>query len=183
MNQNVFINGVEYPGVNVVSLALESEITSHAVEEVEITEHVALKAPAFRLDMTFFDRFEGTGNAATLVETREEMFKSLRDLWLLKLPFTFESDFGVFDDMIINSLSPEETSDSGTIFAASLTITQIITVELLPIKLQVIRDVDGKIIDVVPNASNLTEILLTTPEAIIEGENKSLLEKLWEFFV
>ncbi len=176
---HIIINGVEYKGVTVNALSLESEVTEHAVEEVEIAEHVALRAPAFRLDMAFYDQYQGSGNIATLVSTREEQFKTIRDLWLLKAPFTFECQFRIFNDMIVTSFEPQENVTSLTAFPLTLTIRQIITVELIPIETQVLVDEDGTIIGGVPAGSTVTEVTLTTPEAVTEGENKSLLENLW----
>ncbi len=176
---HIIINGIQYKGVAVNALSLESEITEHAVEDVEIAEHIALRPPAFRLDMAFYDRYEGSGNLATLVSTREEQFKRIRDLWLLKAPFTFECRFGIFDDMVISSFDPVENATSLTAFPTSLVIRQIITVELIPVKTQVIVDEDGTIIGIIPTGSTTTQVILTTPEAVTEGENKSLLEQLW----
>lgn len=180
-NQNVYINGVEYKGVEVASLSITSTLAQHPVEEVEITEHIALQPAIFRLDMNLFDEWKGSGETAELVETRLEKFNRLKNLWLTKTPFQFVCDLGVFDDMIVSSFRPDITRRSKTSFPASLVLRQIITVELLPIKVQVITDEDGTIIGVIPNGSTLTEVTLTTPESIAEDENKSLLEKLWSW--
>lgn len=174
---NIIIDGIEYRGVEVNSMSLETEILKHAVEEgFEIADHLVVSPPSFSLTLNVFDYWEynPASGVTELVSTREEQLEKLKQLWANVTPFPFECDFGSeqgifkFDKMIVTSLVVDQENSTKTSFAVDLDIEQVWTISLLPATFQFIVDEDGKVVGIQPSETGATEIVLTVPEEVSE---------------
>lgn len=133
----VWINGVVYKGTTAIKLGLESEVQKHAVEKgFAISDHIKHQPPSFEVSI-ILGGGEATGGKDRLTE-----YVALKTLREKGTTFTFISNFGSFNDMVISSLSPAIENSTNT-YSCSLTIMQVRVAELQT-KEFTITDKDGK---------------------------------------
>lgn len=169
-----------YKAVHVTRLSLTSDITSHAVEDVEVSDHLILKPPAFNLELTLYDELKGKNIPADVVETRKQKFEKLRRKWISRTPLTFQCSFGTFHNMFINSLGIEELEETVTAYRVTLSLQMVVTAKIEEIVMTYIVDKDGAVAGVTATDIDFTQIGLTIPEKV-ETEDKSILERLWDW--
>ena len=117
----IFIDGTEYKGSSSASLSLDTEVQTHPVETgFDIADHVKHANPVFMLTLTL-------GGGDTDRDTEYLALKALRDNSTL---FTFLSDLGSFDDMVLSSLAPAIESSENT-YSCDLTVVQVRQAELV----------------------------------------------------
>lgn len=99
-----------------------SPITDHVrLKPIEITiEGVVSNAP---LDRVAVER-DGAGSYT------EEFSARLRELWAAREPFAVETSFGIWDNMVITSLSMPQDADTGDALEFRLGLRQVTIVEL-----------------------------------------------------
>ena len=117
----IFINGTEYKGSSSAVLSLDTEVQTHPVETgFDIADHVKHINPMFMLTLTL-------GGGDTDRDTEYLALKTLRDNSTL---FTFLSELGSFDDMVMSKLTPAIEASENT-YSCDLTVIQVRQAELV----------------------------------------------------
>lgn len=133
----VNINSVEYKATTSIKLGLESEVQKHATEKgFAISDHIKHQPPTFEVSIIL------GGGGATGGKDRQAEYSALKELRDKGATFTFISNFGAFNDMVISSLSPAIENSNNT-YSCSLTVMQVRVAELKT-EYFTITDKDGK---------------------------------------
>jgi len=130
----IFINQKEYKGTSAVSLALDNEVQSHAVEKgFDVADNIRQQSPAFDVTLTL-----GGSHGGASRDTEYNQLKTLRDNGTL---FTFISELGSYDNIVVKNISPAIERSTNT-YSCSLSLVQIRVVELTT-QYFTITDIDG----------------------------------------
>src|SRR3990172_5350670 len=145
VNQNVKLDNHTFVAVSVVGSTFAADVTEQTTSsDFAITDDIILKPPAFRITLKLIDRWSTT-ERDTIDDTRIQQYYFLLALWKFKRVFKFESDLGVYNTVIIESLEVSESEESSSTFDVELSLRVIYIARILPALFQFITDADGTI--------------------------------------
>jgi len=163
MNTDAKIDGVQFRGISVVTPTFESDTPKYKVDQgFSITDHISINPMVFEIELTLYDGVNADGTQTT----RKEQYNKIMQLWAGRKTFTFESDLGVFEDMVITRFSPSTTNKSANTFDCSLTIEKIIRATISLFETPVVTEPDGSIIEIGSISGSGTEVALTVVDSL-----------------
>jgi len=176
-NSNITIDGTVYKGANVVKMKAETNVPSYQTDQgFSIVDHLAPQPIEFSIDLTFYDEW---GDDKTLSQNRNMQYNRLMQIRRERKSFTFISDFGTFEDMVITRFEPEQTDKSNNTFVVSLDIRQIVRATISLFSTPLIYDEDGALVNVGSVGGSGVEVALSVVDPLPENE-KSWLEIIWD---
>jgi len=176
-SNNMFI---ELKGVHTLTLSQPVEVLEYQTDPgFRISDHLALKAPVFSMDVTLGDIWEGGENPNTIQEDRASKLTDLRKLYNSREPFIIECDFGTYESMVFTEFDIEESEKSANTFNVSIAIKKIIKAVILVSKIQFIYDeANQTLVGTDVDTGGLVEIQLTSFTAVSDAD-RSIIEKMY----
>ncbi len=111
-----------FTAVRAVNLTREAETPKHTLESgADVSDHVLLRPAAFELDLELTNDLEDAGDSPHDYSTLSELYEA-------RAPITFVSPQGVWENMVIATLSDKFGQTTNTT-RATVTLHQVLIVE------------------------------------------------------
>jgi hypothetical protein len=165
--KGVWINGVVYSGITSLSQSLVSKALSHPTEDgFVVSDHMTHNPIQFSLNMILGGDSDG--------DDREEAYHDLVALRNNGEPFEFICEFGMFEQMVITSLSPALERTLNT-YSCQLAIEQVNIASIEEKDFEVV-DSDGEPVYSQERPQGEAPVVSPSDEG---GEDVPEIEKSW----